>query len=248
MRGFESAELVGTAIAALLFGMTFLLRLGSYSWRFRFKSHRAVLSFGAGMSIAYVFVHMIPSLNEARLSFVESVSFPLIYEGMAIYFLSLLGFLVFYGIDQQVDLEYARTSQGKAGLAFGLHIGGFSLYVWLVSYLLLHQLGGSPVSTPLYALAMVIHFLALDYTLRHKHATGYDRFGRFMLAGAAGLGWLCGLLFSIPPAILALLVAFISGAIIMTSTVMELSPGAESRYRPVVYGGVIYGLLLVTLG
>jgi hypothetical protein len=200
------------------------------------------------MSVAYVFVHMITSLSEARLSFVEAVSFHLIYEGMAIYFLSLLGFLVFYGLYHHGSLEYGRAPQDKVGLAFGLHIGGFSLYVWLVSYLLLHQLGGSPVSTPLYALAMVIPFLALDYTLRHKHETGYDRFGRFMLAGAAGLGWLCGLLFSIPPAFLALLVAFISGAIIMTSTVMELSPGEESHYPPFVCGGVIYGLLLVTLG
>jgi len=34
----------------------------------------------------------------------------------------------------------------------------------------------------------------------------------------------------------------------MTSTVMELSLGEDSRYLPFVSGGIIYGLILLPLG
>jgi hypothetical protein len=60
--------------------------------------------------------------------------------------------------------------------------------------------------------------------------------------------WGIGQLYAIPHHILALLIAFISGAIIMTSTVMELSSGEDSRYLPFVSGGIIYGLILIPLG
>lgn len=237
-----------TGVAALLFAAAFLFGSRMQLIRSRVKNPRSIISFGAGMSAAYVFMHLMPELHEARRTFVESVSMTLRYEGMAIYFLSLVGFLVFYGLDHLRARLHETTPEGEIGPAFRLQIGGFSAYVWLMSYLLVHHLGTSPASTPLYALAMTFHFLALDHTLHHEHAAAYERVGRFVLAGASLLGWGMGLLFALPHHILALLVAFISGAIIMTSTVMELSSTEESRYLPFVGGGIIYGLILLPLG
>ena len=55
---------------------------------------RSVISFGAGMDTAYVFVHVMPELSTLRHEFVEAVSICIsLFQGMVIYFIALAGFL-----------------------------------------------------------------------------------------------------------------------------------------------------------
>jgi hypothetical protein len=240
--------IIETGIAAILFTTIFLAGGNIRPLTLFIKNPRVIISFGAGMSAAYVFMHLMPELHAARSTFVESVSISLRYEGMAIYFLSLLGFLVFYGLDHLRDRMGETAEAGEVGLAFKVQVGGFAAYVWLMSYLLIHHLGTAPVSTAMYAVAIAFHFLALDHTLRNEHSDAYLNIGRFVLAAAAILGWVSGLIIALPHHVLALLVSFISGAIIMNSTIMELSGGKEARYLPFLSGGIIYGLILLPLG
>jgi len=51
------------------------------------------------MSAAYVFVRLLPELAGGRHELAATAPVPLWFEGMAIYFLALAGFLVFYGLD-----------------------------------------------------------------------------------------------------------------------------------------------------
>jgi len=62
------------------------------------------------------------------------------------------------------------------------------------------------------------------------------------------LGWGMGLLFALPGHILALLLAFISGAIIVNSLIMELPAEKDGRFLPFMAGGLLYGLILLPLG
>jgi hypothetical protein len=62
------------------------------------------------------------------------------------------------------------------------------------------------------------------------------------------LGWGMGLLFALPGHILALLVAFISGAIIVNALIMELPAEKDGRFLPFMAGGLVYGLILLPLG
>lgn len=244
----HETTIVGTGVAAILFAAAFLFGHHVALLRRLLKNPHSLISFGSGMSAAYVFVHLMPELHEARRAFVESVSMTLRYEGMAIYYLSLLGFLVFYGLDRLRQCPHESDSPGQINLAFKLQIGGFSVYVWLMSYLLLHHLGDASISIPLYAAAITFHFLALDRTLHFEHGLAYERFGRFVFAGSAIMGWGTGVLITLPHHILALLVAFISGAIIMNSTVMELASEENAKFIPFLAGGIIYGLILLPLG
>ncbi|MDP2784785.1 MAG: hypothetical protein Q8O38_09380 [Sulfurimicrobium sp.] len=250
----ESNAIIETGAAALLFAATFLVGGRVHPFRSLIRERRSFLSFGAGMSAAYVFVHVMPELNDARRAFVESVSVTLRYEGMAIYFLALVGFLLFYGLEHQS--KYLRETAGageageagEAGPSFKLSIGGFAAYVWLMAYLLVNHFGDTLVSIELYAIALTFHFLSLENSLRHEHGAAYQRVGRFVLAGMALLGWVMGLLFALPNHVLALLVAFISGAIIMNSLIMELPAEKGGRFWPFMTGGIVYGLILLPLG
>jgi hypothetical protein len=244
----ETKVILETGAAALLFAATFLVGGRVRPMHRLLPDRRTIISFGAGMGAAYVFVHVMPELHGARRAFAESVSIPLWYEGMAIYFLALVGFLLFYGLDHLRKRFKEADESGETRSAFRLHVGGFASYVWLMAYLLVHNMEGTSLSTSLYAVAITFHFLSIDRGLREEHGAVYDRVGRFVLAGMALLGWGAGLLFQLPPYALALLVSFLSGAIIVNSTVMELPSDKDGRYLPFVAGGILYGLILLPLG
>jgi hypothetical protein len=243
-----TGAIIETGAAALVFAATFLFGGRVHPFRSLIRDRRSILSFGAGMSAAYVFVHVMPELHDARHAFVESVSVTLRYEGMAIYFIALLGFLLFYGLEHQGNRLHGSGAEGAVGPAFKLDITGFAAYVWLMAYLLVNHFGSSPFSIGLYALALTFHFLSLDHALRHEHGDAYERIGRHVLAGMALLGWSVGLLLALPGHTLALLLAFISGAIIMNSLIMELPAGKDGRFWPFMTGGLLYGLILLPLG
>ena len=238
-----------TGAAALIFAATFLFggrRIRPLS--FILKDSRGMLSFGAGMSVAYVFVHLMPELCDARRSFTESVSIPLLYQGMAVYLVAMIGFLLFYGLhDLRRRLGNAAGESGE-GPAFRLHLAGLAVYVWMMSYLLVRNLEEEPLSTVMYTIAIACHFMSLDYSLRIDHGAEYDRFGRPLLGAMCLLGWGVGQLVPMPRYVLSLLVAFVSGSIIMNNSIMELSAEREGRFLPFLAGGLIYGLILVPLG
>ena len=244
----QTQEILVTGAAALLFGATFLAGRRVHPLRAMVRDRRSIISFGAGMSAAYVFVHVMPELHDARRSFAESASVHLRYEGMAIYFLALTGFLVFYGLDHLRKRLRQSAEAEHDGVAFKLHVGGFAAYVWLMAYLLVHNLEVTSTSTALYTIVIAFHFLAVDHALREEHGAAYERAGRFVLAGMCLLGWGVGLLVALPHAMIALLVAFISGAIVMNSAIMELPTEKDGRFLPFMTGGLVYGLILLPLG
>jgi len=245
----EMKTLLETGAAAALFALTFLVGGHVHPLRFLVRDRRVVISFAAGMTAAYVFVRLLPELHGARESYTETTSLPLYYEGMLVYFLALVGFLLFYALEN-LRSKLGRPANGEAGeiRAFRIHVGGFVAYVALMSYLLVHGLEGEGVQTLLYAVAVALHFLGIDHALRADHGARYERIGRFVLAGACILGWMLALAVALPEPVVALMVAFISGGIIMNSLIEELPSEKDGRFLPFVAGGLIYGLILVPLG
>jgi hypothetical protein len=243
----ETREILGTGAAALLFAATFMLGGHLHPLRWILRDERNLASFGGGVASAYVFIHVMPEMHESRRALAASASFPLRFEGMFVYFVALVGFLAFYGLDHlRKRLRKAKAANGPN--AFGIEIGGYAAYVFLMSYLLIHGLADNGASAGLNAVAISFHFLALDHALHSEHGERYRNVGRYLLAGAACSGWATAVLLALPPLVLPLLVAFISGAIMMNSMIMELPNRKEGRFLAFAAGGVVYGLLLIPLG
>jgi hypothetical protein len=237
-----------TGAAALLFAGIFLVGGHVHPLRVIIRDRRTIVSFCAGMAMAYVFVHVMPELHGARTSFTASVASDLPFEGTGVYLLALVGFLVFYGLDHLRRHLSEEGAEGEEAQAYRVQLGGFAAYVLMVAYLLVHNLEDTPVSLTLFAVAMSCHFLTIDHSLRDEHGADYVRSGRFVLAGMAVLGWGAGVAFALPTYLVALSVAFISGAVIMNSAIMELPPGKDGRFLPFLAGGLLYGLILLPLG
>jgi len=237
-----------SAVAAVLFACAFLFGDRFRPLKWLGADPRTLISFGAGMSAAYVFVHLMPELHGAREAFAESMSKIVLYEGMAIYILALLGFVVFYGLETwRTRLrEVPQADQPLNELEF--HVIGFVGYVSLISYLSAHGLDETRSSTVLYTIAIVFHLLGVDQDFRREHGAAYTLNTRLVLAGAAIAGWMIALVVEFPREVIASLLAFVSGAVIMNSMIMELPSEKEGRFLPFLVGAVIYGVLLAPLG
>jgi hypothetical protein len=239
---FESFDGAETGLAALLFAGTFFFGGKVRPLKAFVRDGRSLISFGSGFAIAYVFLQVMPDLHQARSVIAAAYSLP--YEGKATYLLALLGFLLFYAVDHmRTRLSFA----GAESRAFKFHLSGFAAYVSLMTYLLVHGLDVLE-SVWLYAAAISCHFLTMDHSLRDEHGAAYEQGGCFVLSAMCLLGWGVAQLLLIPAWAAALLLAFISGAIIMNSTIAELPTKKQGHLFPFLAGGVLYAVMLLPFG
>lgn len=243
----EAHSLLETGFAAVLLAATFVVGERTHILG-RLLTPRSLTSFGGGMAAAYVFLHVMPELHGARHAFTEAAAMALPYEGKAIYYLALAGFLSFYGI-RHFHTRQLSAREGKPDrLDFQVQIGGFAAYAWLMGYLLLRGLEAHHIAIGLYAVAMAFHCLAINRELSHEYGNDYRRTGRFILAGMALAGWASAALLDLPASLIPLLLAFLSGAVIMNSLILELPTEKDGRFWPFITGGLLYGLILLPLG
>jgi hypothetical protein len=242
-----------TAPAALLFILIFVYGEHVHVLRLFTDNHRSIESFTTGMSIAYVFMHMMPELHEARETIAESESIATPFDGLLIYYLALIGFLAFLG-NERLRLHLSGFDNGKtenAGEAkisksFLVHMAGLFFYIGLMSYLLVRTTDSSITSIALFAFAFGGHFLVMAHGLIEEHAEVYQRYGRWILALGVFLGWLIGVMTTLPETSLAMLTAFLAGGVIMINSMMELPANKEGRFVWFAVGGLLYGLLLLS--
>lgn len=239
---------VATGVSAIVLALTFPVGGRMRPMQRLIHDQGWLLSLGAGLSIAYVFVHMMPELAGAREVYAQSTKLPVIFRGMLVYFVAMIGFMVYYGLEN-IRRRVRRGHQASVSkIDYTIHLGGFAIYVWMIAYLLINQLDKAPLYIGLYTFAMVAHFMSIDHSLREEHPALYKRGGRWLLAAMSILGWATGIFIPLPLYLLALMLAFVSGAIIMNSAIMELPSRKDERFLGFLAGGLIYGVLLIPLG
>jgi hypothetical protein len=239
---------IDTLLAALLFAVIFI-----FGWRLhRVRTPRAVLSLGAGATAAYVFVRMLPELGEAQAAFVaETAGRALPAPEVRVYTAALLGFILFYGLENLVASLRDRSEPERSGRAwaspvFLLHTGGFAVYAWLVAYLMVRGITDTPLPIALYAIAMGLHFIGVDHSMLREHGAAYMRVGRFVLAAASLAGWSVAMMTEISRTAIITSLGLISGGVVMNSMVMELPTEKDGRFWPFMAGAATYtGLLLL---
>jgi hypothetical protein len=209
---------------------------------------RRVLSAAAGVAVAYVFIRALPELSETQDVFTRvTLDRGLPFPERRVYTAALLGFLLFYGLENMVSQSAARgREQGEpaVGLTYKLQLGGFAAYCGLVGYLMVHQ---RSLPTLLYLIAMTLHFLAVNHSFEREYGYTYDHAGRWLLAAAVLVGGFTGIFTSMSEELLATLLGFNSGGVVINSMVMELPTEKEGRFWTFCLGAVGYSLLLLLI-
>jgi hypothetical protein len=209
---------------------------------------RRVLSAAAGVSVAYVFIRALSEMSEAQDVFTRvTLNRGLPFPERRVYMAALIGFLLFYGLENMVsrsgELRGAQR-ESAARLTYRLQLGGFAAYGGLVGYLMVHQ---RSLPTLLYLIAMGLHFLAVERSFEREYGPSYDRSGRWLLATAILAGGSAGIFTSMSEELLATLLGLNSGGVIINSMVMELPTEKEGRFWPFCLGAVAYSLLLLLI-
>jgi len=244
-------DTLGSLVAAILLAATFIL--GGHL-ELGVKTHRRRwLSVAAGIATAYVFVHLLPEMAKAQEAFTKATAGSgLPFPARRVYTSALVGFVVLYALEHLVSRFRARrreekVMEGKGDLVYWVHIGGFALYGGLVSYLMVDEGKRGPHFLVLYFVAMFLHFLGADHSLRREHGGLYDRSGKWILAGTVLGGWVVGSLSSISVTVLSTLQGFVGGGVVINSMIMELPKENEGRFWPFCAGAVGYALICLLI-
>jgi hypothetical protein len=212
---------------------------------------RRVASASAGVAVAYVFIYMLPELNEGGDAFVEAtrrLSLPL--PEYRVYVAALAGFVLMFGVEHL--RKWSRRNPEAGGESadartFRLHVGGFAMYAGLVSLTMAESASRGELPVALYCLAMGLHFVGAAGDLFVEHGPMYLNPGRYILAAAVLAGWALGTLIRIPPVTFYTLLGLVSGGVVVTSMIMELPSEKDGRFWPFVFGAVGYSVVLLLL-
>ncbi|WP_121822559.1 ZIP family transporter [Halostella salina] len=211
------------------------------------------LSFGGGVSVAYVFVHVLPELSAGQAA-IAATDHPVV-DALAhhAYLIALAGFVLFYGLER-----YARTAKSDSGTddpsdgggpdssVLWTHLLSYGLLNATIGYLLLgYAAEGRGAAT--FAVAMGFHFVVNDDGLRRHHAAGYDRWGRWVLAAAILAGWFLAAVVDLGHAASLSAYAFVGGGVVLNVIKEELPAERESRFGYFLAGAVTYAAVLVAL-
>jgi len=205
------------------------------------------LSVAGGVSVAYVFVHLLPELARGQEVINGSNLEMFRYVEHHVYLLALLGLATFYGFERLIKLhrrKLAPDSPPSAGV-FWLHISAFAVYNGLIGYLLIRGESSTLVSVILYCFAMGLHFLVNDFALQSDHKSLFTSRGRWLLAIMPLAGWAMGAATEVSELTTSALTAFLGGSVILNVLKEELPEERESRFSAFLLGAIGYSLLLL---
>jgi len=245
----ETGVGVGPFVAAAVIAAVVAAGRRLFTFGFRHRHRRRALSIAAGVAVAYVFIDVLPELTVHNLALFEALGRDILFAEQRIYITALLGFVLFYGLDNMVLHAGAGRHEagGEPGMdyVFWLHVGGFGAYGCLIGYLLPERALNGALPLALYTVAMAFHFVLIDHELEHEHGRAYDRIGRWFLAGSILTGCVAGATLHISEVALARLFALVAGGVIITSAMAELPRDKDGRFWWFVIGAAAYALVLL---
>jgi hypothetical protein len=198
-------------------------------------------SFSGGVASAYVFLMLLPKLasNQKVLERAASDWLPLDYLYHHAYLVGMIGFAVYYGISAVTSAdsrEVPEKLQRSAAMV------GLSTY----SFLLGDSIATQPsllVASGLMTVGLGLHVLGLDAVSHRQLGPFWDRL-RWVLAASVILGWTTGSFAPLPAAAHAILMAFLTGGVIIHVVVYELP---RDRRPAAFFAGALIFTMLVRL-
>lgn len=179
-------------------------------------------AFGGGLSVAYVFLHLIPSLDAS-----DGV------VGKRIYFVALLGFVIFYALD-----VFFQPPNHRHPTKYRAYLAAFFLYDGLMVFTLGLELPSTPSLTIVFAFALAFDVLNTDIELESTFGARFAKSGRWvLLAGVAG-GYALSLFRRPHPLVVDVITAALAG-FMMFHTFKGQFPVFRNKTFPAFLAGLI---------
>jgi zinc transporter ZupT len=246
-----SHELIASAAALLL--LIAVHALAGPLHQAAVKPRSGWLSVAGGVAVSFVFLELLPILAQAQDAVRPQLRGLLGFAERHLYLVAAASLTLFYGLEslaarsRRAQRQQGREDETHPGV-FWLHMASFGLYNVLIGYLLATREVEGWSAVALYTAAMGLHVLVVDVGLRSHHKSLYSRYGRWLLIALLALGWLAGHLAPLPELVVAVLVAFVAGGMVLNVMKEELPEEQESRFSAFLLGAVLAALLLLAAG
>lgn len=199
------------------------------------KYDRMVNSFAGGMAATYIFLQLLPEVDEGHA-----------VVGNMVYLFVLIGFVTYYGIEKYIHHSKTVTGGDHHGLRFRLLLRRYWFYNWLMIFGLPDGPGASVVHVALITLAMGMDLVHGDYSLGSEYPQQYDRWGRFAIASAPLVGLACRIYLRPEAEVVKdIMTAFLAGSIVYSVFRSELPHPEKASFRWFSIGIIGYTLLVV---
>lgn len=233
-----------------LAGVLLLVLLAVFVGRLGFAHERRWTTVGAGVAISYVFLDILPHLaslqDTLRDTLGTGISGFLEHHS---YLVALAGFLLYIGLLRESGSAADPTSPASSASrnrATNVLIGALAVYYFLIGYLVGEQPAHRYEPVIIFAVAMGIHMLGVNHTVRDFDPRRYDRLFGYVLGAAIFAGWSLGVMTDVPDTLFALAFSFLVGAIIIVAFFIELQVvDSSADYWRLVAGAAAFSALLL---
>lgn len=202
--------------------------------------HGRFLSFAAGVSFAYVFVELLPNLEKWQPAIKNSFDPILPYFSKHSYVIALLGVLFYYGLHV--------NPEKKTPVNFFLNFAGYFFFNFLLGAALSDSNDPEIQPLVLFSIAIGMHIFIVDHGIETEFPDIYGKGIRWYLCASALLGYLFGGLIHIPDAVVAVLMSFIAGGMILNALRYELPKRQNVGFSFFALGSLLYTALLLSIG
>ncbi len=216
-------------LVALILGAAHLISPGVFRLR-RYPAQQE--AFGGGLSVAYVFLHLIPSLDAS-----DKV------VGPRIYFVTLLGFVLFYGL----DVLFQAPKQNHP-IKYHAYLWVFFLYDGLLVFTLGLQLPPTPILTLVFAFSLALDVLSTDIELQKQYGGRFVRSGRWILLAGVVVGYALNLFRRPEPFVIDVLTAALTGFMMFRTFNGQFPASRNKKFPAFVLGLLTFWLLHMLLG
>ena len=208
--------------------------------RMHFLEQERWRSVGAGIAISYVFLDVLPHLSSKQYALQDTFGTGFgAFLAHHSYLLALAGFVLYFVLSGVAKTfrtnQTTMAEQSKPHSVVHVLVLALAAYCFLIGYLVGEQPDHRYEPVIIFALAMTIHMAGVDHTVHDRYPRFYDQIFRYVLAGATFVGWLLGIVATVPDIIFALVFSFVVGVIMILAFMYEL---------PVVMGGRRYLLFV----
>jgi len=248
-------------ISALLIALIFVgVHLGSHKiYGFSKKHKQSVLSLSGGIAASFVFLVLLPSLQNAdpHLHAIFSNN-PLIiiFLEKAIFAVAFMGFMAFFALEYMAfKSRHTKLEENKQNInnisaqkpVFYVHLGLIAWVSLIITYSLRFEVQTTGLGVILYTVALSLHFFISDRAMEEHYQKLYVKYGRYILAIIPILGWSLSVLFPERVSEAYVLLAFVAGVVLFNVIKDEIP--SIGRGKPLWFfaGALFYSVILLMI-
>jgi hypothetical protein len=212
------------------------------------------ISFSAGASVAYVFVHVFPEIGIYQQQIAEHAGHlqPVSFINQPLYLAALGGLCLLYLLDTLETGfrdETSNTLQRDKYYMPLFSIRGFLYFLYniMIAYMITQRPGQGLINITLVAIALMLHFVVINSRAHEAYGELFDRYIRWPAAGSLILGWILGITVNLPEALTVTVFSLIGGMITYIALKSELPQTEHRAPFHFLAGALIYALVVLAI-